>query len=170
MKTEFTQAEVAKLPFAHHVLRQGIQSHDKVPIDAEGNHWHVTDVHLADVVGSLDPRYAGKTWLDLFPCTDAPYGLKRCFERMRDLQRTPDYYKSEEKKQKYEFCNIDGELYINDGHHRTVIGRVFLTANGVEPVMKNVLVAYYTRGLFHRIRILPRRLKHGLISHFNVFK
>ncbi|MFA0108190.1 hypothetical protein AB4441_24785, partial [Vibrio splendidus] len=95
------------------------QSHDKVPIDAEGNHWHVTDVHLADVVGSLDPRYAGKTWLDLFPCTDAPYGLKRCFERMRDLQRTPDYYKSEEKKQKYEFCNIDGELYIDDGHHRT---------------------------------------------------
>ncbi len=47
LKTEFTQAEVATLPFAHHVLRQGIQSHDKVPIDAEGNHWHVTDVHYA---------------------------------------------------------------------------------------------------------------------------
>ncbi|EGQ8101951.1 hypothetical protein MW344_003783 [Vibrio parahaemolyticus] len=167
MKTEFTQAEVAKLPFAQHVLRKGIQTEKKVAIDAEGNHWHITDVYLPDVVGSLDSRYAGKTWLELFPCTDAPYGLKRCFERIRDLQRNPDYYRSEEEKRNYSFCNIDGELYIDDGHHRTVIGRVFLTANGFEPVMKNVLVAYYTRGLFHRIRIFPRRLKHRLINSFD---
>lgn len=93
MKTEFTQKEV--------------------PIDAEGNNWHIKDVHLADVVGSLDPRYAGKTWLELFPCTDAPYGLKHCFERMQDLQRTPDYYQSEKRKRNYSFRNGDWSCVFN---------------------------------------------------------
>ncbi len=168
MKTEFTQAEVATLPFAHHVLREGDQTGKEVPIDAEGNNWHITNVYLPDVIGSLDPRYAGKSWLALFPCTDAPYGLERCFERRRQLQRTPNYYRSEEEKRNYSFRNIDGELYIDDGHHRTVIGRVFLTANGFEPVIKNVFVAYYTKGLCHRMRIFPRRLKHRLINRFDV--
>ncbi|WP_394145648.1 hypothetical protein [Vibrio atypicus] len=169
MKTEFTQAEVAKLPFAHHVLRKGIGTKKKISINPEGDHWHITDVQLGDVVGSQDLRYAGKTWLDLFPCTDEPYGLKRCFERLKDLQRNPHYYFSEEDKRNYSFINIDGELFIDDGHHRTVIGRVFLTANGFEPVMKNVFVAYYTGGLLHRIRIFPRRLKHRLINRFDIF-
>ncbi len=170
MKTIFTHAEVATLPFAHHVLYQGISTHKEKAIDAEGNHWHITDVHLSDVVGSLDSLYAGKTWLDLFPCTDAPYDLNHCFERIQDLQINPHYYFSEKEKRNYSFRNIDGELYVDDGHHRTVIGRVFLTANGFEPVMKNVLVTYYTGGSLHRIRIFPRRLKHRLIRFLDTFK
>ncbi len=128
------------------------------------------DIDLSNIVGSLDPRYAGRTWLDLFPCTDAPYGLNHCIERMRDLQRNPDYYLSEEEKQNYYLCRIDGELYIDDGHHRTVIGRVFLEGNGFKPVMKNVNVSDYTGGLLHRMRIFSCRLKHRLICRLDVFK
>ncbi len=169
MKTEFTHAEVAKLSFAHRVFYQGIST-NKIAFNAEGEHCHITDVHLSDVVGSLDSRYADKTWLDLFPCTDAPYGLNRGHECIQHLQQNPDYYFSAEEKRNYSFRNIDGELYIDDGHHRTVIGRVFLEANGFEPIIKRVNVAYYTGGLRHRICVLPRRFKHRLIRIFDVFK
>ncbi|WP_250132576.1 hypothetical protein [Vibrio crassostreae] len=48
-----------------------------------------------------------------------------------------------QKKSEIALCVIrDGELYVEDGHHRKVIGRVFLETNGFEPIIKNVLVAY----------------------------
>nr|WP_241820659.1 hypothetical protein [Vibrio tasmaniensis] len=47
------------------------------------------------------------------------------------------------KKSEIGLCvNRDGELYVDDGHHRTGIGRVFLETNGFELMIKNVLVAY----------------------------
>ncbi|EOK5922022.1 MULTISPECIES: hypothetical protein [Vibrio harveyi group] len=170
MKTKFTHVEVAELPFARRVLYLGSVINKEKLMDEEGKHWHITDVYLPDVVGSLDPRHAGRTWLALFPCADAPYGLERGQRYAQYLHNNPDYYFSEEEKRNWFLCNIDGELYIDDGHHRTVIGRVFLEANGFEPVIKGVLIAYYTGGLIHRIRIFPRRFKHRLISRFNVFK
>ncbi|MGF1815463.1 hypothetical protein [Vibrio splendidus] len=102
---------------------------------------HVTDVHLFDGVGSLEPRDVGKTWVVLFPCADSRHGLERGQCCARNLQSNPDYYFSEEKRN-CSLCNRDGELYVEDGHHRTVIGRVFLETNGFEPMIKNVLVAY----------------------------
>lgn len=169
MKTEFTHEEVTGLYFAHGVLHKGV-SNRKKKCNVEGHRWHITDVYLYDVVGSLDPRYAGKTWLDLFPCSDNPYGLKRGERRYRELQSNPHYYFCGEEKKHWALCNIDGELYIDTGHHRTIISRVFLEANGFEPIIKNVFVNYYTGGLRHRIRIFPRRFKHRWITRFNVFK
>ncbi|MFS1977605.1 hypothetical protein BCU48_024420 [Vibrio splendidus] len=74
---EFTQQDVAKLHFSHRVLYQGVSNVKEKLIHSNGPHWHVTTVRLSDVVGSLDPRYAGKSWLALFPCIDALGGLKR---------------------------------------------------------------------------------------------
>ncbi|MEZ9397642.1 hypothetical protein AB4393_18345 [Vibrio splendidus] len=143
MKTEFTQQDVAKLHFSHRVLYQGVSNVKEKLIHSNGPHWHVTTVRLSDVVGSLDPRYA------------------------RKLQQSPLYYLPEHEKRNVSFRNIDGELYINDGHHRTIIGRVFLEANGFESVFHNVVVGHYTGGLKHRLQILPRRLKRQGIGVFN---
>ena len=167
MKTEFTQQDVAKLHFSHRVLYQGVSNVKEKLIHSNGPHWHVTTVRLSDVVGSLDPRYAGKSWLALFPCIDALDGLKRGHQYARKLQQSPLYYLPEHEKRNVSFRNIDGELYIDDGHHRTIIGRVFLEANGFEPVFHNVVVGHYTGGLKHRLQILPRRLKRQGIGVFN---
>lgn len=134
---------MAKLHFSHRVLYQGVSNVKEKLIHSNGPHWHVTTVRLSDVVGSLDPRYA------------------------RKLQQSPLYYLPEHEKRNVSFRNIDGELYINDGHHRTIIGRVFLEANGFEPVFHNVVVGHYTGGLKHRLQILPRRLKRQGIGVFN---
>lgn len=139
---------------------------NKKRCNVDGHYRHMTDIRLSDVVGSLEPRYAGKTWLALFPSTDDPYGLKRGQRYARDLKNNPHYYLSEKEKRNLSLRNIDGELYIDDGHHRIVIGRVFLEANGLEPIIKNVFVGYYTGGLKHRIRISPRCFKHRLMSRF----
>lgn len=167
MKTAFTQKDVTKLHFSHRVLYQGPSNVKKRSINASGPHWHVTTVRLSDVVGSLEPRYAGKSWLELFPSIDAPSVLKRGHRFARQLQESPLYYLPEHEKPNISFRNIDGELYIDDGHHRTIIGRVFLEANGFEPIFHNVVVGYYTGGFKHRLHILPRRLKRQGISLLN---
>ncbi|MFS1886537.1 hypothetical protein [Vibrio sp. 10N.261.54.E10] len=160
MKTEFTQQDVAKLHFSHRVLYQGV-SNVKEEVDSlQRPSLACDDGSIIRCRGSLDPRYAGKSWLALFPCIDALGGLKRGHQYARKLQQSPLYYLPEHEKRNVSFRNIDGGLYINDGHHRTIIGRVFLEANGFEPVFHNVVVGHYTGGLKSiDLQILPRRLK-----------
>ncbi|HAS6021740.1 TPA: hypothetical protein ACGUVV_004658 [Vibrio vulnificus] len=46
--------------------------------------------HLSDVVGSLEPRHAGQTWLAIFSCNEDLYGLEHGYAQYR--QSNPDHF------------------------------------------------------------------------------
>ncbi|MBR7782329.1 hypothetical protein [Undibacterium luofuense] len=111
----------------------------------------IGSVDLAQVVGTLHPDYAGHTWIELLPTRPdrtqtisnngrSQYqGLMkrghRCIER---LWTNPGYYTSHEGKEYWSFSKLGDRYYVNQGNHRTVVGRFFLSLNKQSTVIHGV--------------------------------
>lgn len=144
-------------------------------------------INVSDVVGTTDPSYKGKTWMNLLR-----FG-PRMPENLALVETNPNYYHGTKKKEpKMSYIKIDGKLYIDkDGNHRACIAKFlfyFVTRthlHGVElreyHIAKDVFRRYTgiagllkEKGLDH-IRINPDRkilnteeTASGIRQHFNV--
>lgn len=67
--------------------------------------------------------------------------LKRAVVNVQALEQCPSYYLSTDVKEHWSFYRIDGDYYIAEGNNRTVVGRYFLFANGLPPVVHGVAIA-----------------------------
>lgn len=112
-------------------------------------------VDLRRVVGMFHPDYQGRTWREL---CGTPFGdigssaMKRMGINLRWLEENPGYYHDHEEKQSWSFIEVDGDLYCNEGAHRTVLGRLLLEARGVPPIARNVVVDEYRAKLQATLR------------------
>lgn len=138
--------DLEKMPFSDDVLSY-LDTHS---IDV--GEPQVGSVDLSKVVGTTHPDYCGKTWGQLKPVLGtsegdfinnravAFQGLKRAVGNVRALERNPNYYFSDEKKDHWSFYQIGDEYYISSGNNRTVIGRLFLHLNCREQVVHGVVI------------------------------
>ncbi len=129
-------------------------------------------VDLSKVVGTTHSNYCEKTWGELKPVVGTSRGdiindtnvvyqnLKRAVGNVKDLERNPDYYFSQEEKDHWSFYEIDGEYYIAEGNNRTVIGRFFLTLNHQTPVVHGVRIMQAT----YSTKTVAEQKKKGVVS------
>lgn len=105
-----------------------------------------TSVDLSYVVGMYHSNYVGCTWAELI---GTPVGenckLARLNSCLRELDDNPTYYEEKFKKANWSFSLIDGELYCNEGHHRTVVGRCYLQTFGKPTRVHGVALNVYRR-------------------------
>lgn len=109
----------------------------------EGASCWVGSVDLTRVVGTSHPDYAGLTWRDLRPKAPGETGLqhlKRAGQTMDWLRSNPTYYLEKQDKLTWSFYELNGDYYIAEGNHRTVVARYFLLANGLPPVVHGVTI------------------------------
>jgi hypothetical protein len=103
-------------------------------------------VDLSHVVGMYHSNYVGCTWAELI---GAPVGenhrLARLHSCLRELNGNPTYYEEKSTKANWSFFLIDGELYCNEGHHRTVVGRCYLQTFGKPTRIHGVALTVYRR-------------------------
>lgn len=116
----------------------------------------VGTVNLSRIVGTMHSNYAKRTWGELKPVPGSLAGnsitdtavafqpLSRATTNVRQLQLNPDYYLSADVKEQWSFYLIDGDYYIAEGNHRSVIGRYFLFANGLQPIVHGVTITEAT--------------------------
>ena len=103
-----------------------------------------SSVNLSQVVGMYHANYAGSTWIELI---GSPVGtnakLGRLDSCLRELENNPSYYESDSTKEQWSFSLIDGHLYCDEGHHRTVIGRFYLQAHKKPTLVHGVRLSVY---------------------------
>lgn len=101
----------------------------------------IGSVDLTKVVGATHPNYGGLDWGTLKPVEDRDQCyLARSKDILFNLKKTPEYYLSQEKKQGWAFFKIGDEYYIDEGVHRTVLARLFLSANQLPQVVHGVTI------------------------------
>ena len=101
----------------------------------------IGSVDLTKVVGATHPNYGGLDWGTLKPVEDRDQCyLSRSKDILSNLKKTPEYYLSQEKKQGWAFLKIGDEYYIDEGVHRTVLARLFLSANQLPQVIHGVTI------------------------------
>ena len=137
-KTQFDNDDVASLSFSH-VYLDAIHPEQIDYIDSVTG-----SVDLSRVVGVYHPSYSGKAWGQLVPVHEEKYqGLKRGARRAKELAENPEYYLSNDKKDHWGFILLNGQYYISEGVHRTIIGRAFLELNNLPPVVHGVNICRY---------------------------
>jgi hypothetical protein len=103
-------------------------------------------VDLSHVVGMYHPNYVGCTWAELIGTpVGENYKLARLNSCLRELNVNPTYYEEKSIKANWSFSLIDGELYCDEGHHRTVIGRCYLQTFGKPTRIHGVALNVYRR-------------------------
>lgn len=106
-------------------------------------------VDLTKVRGCWHPDYRGRKWRELKPIPGTLKNdranpgvgnqhLKRIIKNAQSLDLNPDYYLRDEEKHHWSFYEYNGFLYVEAGVHRTVLGRYFLAANDLPPLIHNV--------------------------------
>ena len=121
------------LEFSEYDLRPDIE-HTVVNTNAS--------VDLSLVVGTEHPDYKGCTWLELLgnPPGGPTAHLKRIRGRLSDLHREPEYYLNSSKKDHWGFYLLNGEYFVSEGMHRTVVARFFLACNDRPTIVHGVSV------------------------------
>lgn len=116
----------------------------------------IGSVDLEQVVGTMHPDYAGHTWIELLPTPsnkNHPLGdfgqyqyqglMKRGHRCIDHLRANPGYYTSHEEKEYWSFSKLGDRYYVNQGNHRTVVGRFFLSLNKQSTVIHGVGVTEF---------------------------
>lgn len=103
-------------------------------------------VDLSHVVGMYHLNYVGCTWAELIGTpVGENYKLARLNSCLRELNVNPTYYEEKSIKANWSFSLIDGELYCDEGHHRTVVGRYYLQTFGKPTRIHGVALNVYRR-------------------------
>lgn len=108
-------------------------------------------VNLDLVAGCWHPDYRGSKWRELKPVPGTLLGdrndpavgnqkLKRVIQATQALEQNPTYYLDDNEKEHWSFYEYHGQYYIETGMHRTVIGRYFLAANNLPPLIRNISI------------------------------
>jgi len=149
MITNFELLDPTSFPFADEVLKW---FNDSI---YERREPKLESVDLSKVSGTTHPTYADRTWGDIMPVGPlTTYGdgsvyvpgmlnNARTKIKLRQLKDEdgPDYYIGAGRlKPTWTFLRSGEELFIENGHHRTIIGRVFLTVNNLPTIVHNVTV------------------------------
>lgn len=146
-KTRIEDINLDTLPFANDILLYL----DDTQISVTGPA-RFASVDLSKVVGTTHIDYAGRSWGQLKPIEGTSKGdfvnnmkiscqqLKRAIANVRCLESNPEYYFSTCEKDYWSFYEIEGNFYISQGNHRTVIGRFFLHYNDKEQIVHGVKV------------------------------
>lgn len=132
-KTSILEMETSTIEFANYKLKKFLKCEADITIEP-----YIGDVNLSEVVGTRHPDYIDKSWVELLTILgrDSP----RAKSKIELLNGTPEYYLNEEKKETWSFYkDIDG-YYIDQGNHRTVLGRFFFYLNKIEPIVHGVTI------------------------------
>lgn len=84
-------------------------------------------INVFNVIGTTHPDHAGKTWLELLEdphCSESTIPM---------LQKNPGYYLCAARKiPEMQFISLDGgDLYIEEGNHRTAVAMFLLPTKGL---------------------------------------
>ncbi len=127
-------------------------------LDQSSNRIKAGTVPLSAVVGTTHGDYAGYSWLELLPsdyrlyteednCNRTLSGLegrlKRGWERLKELHSNPGYYLSRTPKDQLSFFKVGNDYFIEDGNHRVVLARFFLSLNVLPEKLQGVSVTEY---------------------------
>lgn len=128
--------------------------------------WRPNDsINISDVVGTTDPSYQGKTWMNLLR-----FGL-RMPEHLSLVETNPHYYHETKKKEpKMSFIKTDGRLYIDkDGVHRACIAK-FLFYFAIRTHLHGVEIREYqiTKDVFRRYQGIKDLLKEKGLDHIRI--
>ena len=100
-------------------------------------------VNLEKVVGTSHPDYYNKTWGELLNLlyNNSP----RSKSNREMLSNNYKYYLDKEEKDTWTFVEKNGEYYIIEGNHRTIIGRFFLNLNNLSQIVHGVKIYQFKR-------------------------
>ena len=91
----------------------------------EDEHLKSVNVDISKVIGH-DQIYGVMTWQYML------HNLKRIESRLQDLADTPGYYTDDAVKDDWSFIEVEDQLFIDDGKHRTTILRYLAYYNPSE--------------------------------------
>lgn len=115
-------------------------------------------VPLSSVVGTTHSDYAGCSWLELLPtdyrlhseeeCRNRTFNalqgrLHRGWERLKELHVNPGYYLKRSQKDHLSFIKVGNDYFIEDGNHRVVLARFFLSLNALPEKLRGVRITVY---------------------------
>ncbi len=141
--TRIDEMDLESVPFANEVLR--FQAKQELELHED----RIESVDLRRIVGTTNPKFQiERTWGDLKPVAGTLRKEREsCYQPMErsrsvfsDLTEDPDFILSRKKKCSWTVLEINEELFVEVGLHRTVIARFFLHLNGLEPIVHGVNV------------------------------
>jgi hypothetical protein len=142
-KTSIEQMDWEIIPFASCKLKRFFLR------DIEKLETKIGAVDLTLITGTTHAAYAEKTWFELRPVSgtlgndvnNLP-SMDRAGDNYQWLQKNPNYYFSTEEKKEWSFYCIEGKYFIDEGNHRTVIGRLFLYLNNQPQLIHGVRITH----------------------------
>ncbi len=137
MNTSLVDIDFEKNDFANTTLKELSFCYNDLENDTIGS------VDLAKVIGTSHPKYYNKTWRELL---DLLYNNSdRSKAKREKLKDNPEYYLSKDEKDTWTFAERNGEYYVIEGNHRTIIGRFFLNLNSLSQIVHGVKIYQFKR-------------------------
>ncbi|RXJ75333.1 hypothetical protein CRU86_08575 [Aliarcobacter skirrowii] len=101
-----------------------------------------TSFDISKVIGVSHPDYNNRTWAEIVKHLKREINLDLSFDGTKTFY-SADYYKNKDIKIHWKIDVINGEAYVNEGHHRTVISKYLSFLGLVPSVIFGLNVTYY---------------------------